>query len=650
MKVLPAREAPPHPPPAAAVVEDRVTSRLVYQAIRKKDEIALRRALQQQRAKREGDDDDDVNDDHAPDAAAVVSFTSPFRWVLEENDDDEAASRMLRVLLEECGLCETPSLNVTSEPQQPSFSALHAACQRGFASCARVLLSSSSRDCSDVNRSHGKPPCTPLHATVRGWKTTAETGDLTTQSRQDEYAACLELLLEHGADPTRPDANGRDVWHAACAAGWARAVESLLSRHRRQQHTTNDRRRRLLLRRGTVTPLHAAAAAGRAPVITLLLRYHAPGDDGMSEKKKKNRKKNDNVVNLRDGQGNTPLHHAMTMNNSSSDDNGNAVETTALCLLQAGADPNARNLAGDSPLLLAVRNWQPHRLTLVKILLRAGAQVNVMEAPTRSPCHREKILVEALLRHGHAIARRGLIARRAVYETLQRARLSCWTPLHYAAFYGDVDLVRILLSHPPHSPHSHGGAVAAAAAVHVQDARGRTPLSVAGLRLAAAADRPPRLDMAVRLAGTDDPLPMDGEDLSVAHNFVRLGAARGRQDVHDDDGGVVPSLLAAGAMAAHLDADGNLPFAFACVAGADLTTIYQMVRAASRDGLYPQANSTFKRGHYYGSLLRLSSRNNNNNSVRRSTRNNNNNSSSSLRRTTSSDMRGLDAPTGCSIL
>lgn len=93
------------------------------------------------------------------------------------------------------------------------------------------------------------------------------------------------------------------------------------------------------------TCLSWAAARGDEGAMETLLRYDAD-------------------VHLRDGQGNTPLHHAR---------NASCVEI----LLAGGANINARNNFGHTPLHMVCRG--AGSLPLLKKLLRAGADINATD-------------------------------------------------------------------------------------------------------------------------------------------------------------------------------------------------------------------------------------------------------------------------------
>lgn len=422
-----------------------------------------------------------------------------------------------------------------------SFSAKHYACQKGLAGCLRVLLEKHHQEARAApDLLHGKPFLTPLHTVIQYWNPSKETN----------YAECLEVLLEYKADPTRVDYLGTDVLTKACSKGLVRAVEILLKKGRVKVRTLQR----------TYSALHAAAASLNVELIQMLL-------DHKSRKKQR-------IVNTPDRKGNYPLHHVVrhAANPSAAD--------AARCLLQAGTNVNKRNDRGDTALLMAMRDWQRGNRAVFDVLLEFGARVQDFSDPASTApsssgvpgtvAYREKIFVEAYLRHGKSIQQRGLIPREELRETIRIAkhRASGWTPLHYACFYGDSYATQKLLER--------------GADENAKDGRGRKPIFVSsGLVLEASKTSPTDLDTVARRAHSSDVLPMEAEDLSLANNFTKCPPDR-------TEASAVSLLLDRDAILTEVDADGNLPFFFAAgmAVEGDLTTTYLMVKAGNEQGLF----------------------------------------------------------------
>ncbi len=145
---------------------------------------------------------------------------------------------------------------------------------------------------------------------------------------------------------------------------------------------------------------------------------------------------NPDLVDARDREGKTPLHWAWK-------------EDIATLLLEHGADVNAKNAQGNTPL------WTPvmyGRKNIAIILLTNGADVNARDNSGETPLHKVSIhslpnsrdIAALLLKHG---------------ADVNAKSNNGWTPLHSA---NTKDVAEILLSH--------------GADVHARDNRGRTPL------------------------------------------------------------------------------------------------------------------------------------------------------------------------------
>ena len=190
---------------------------------------------------------------------------------------------------------------------------------------------------------------------------------------------------------------------------------------------------RALDQRG-LTPLHVAAASGSPDVVRLLLARGAS-------------------LKARTDDGNTPLHEA-----------AHTLSPSVAILLAAGADPNAKNRAGDLPLHLALKSGTQAGPEAALALIAASD----LSAPGQSGLtplglaivgHRAEALA-ALRAHGpkpppalavfDAAARNdvpALTALLAARPSLAVARLpNGWTPIHAAALWAALDAAKLLLA------------------------------------------------------------------------------------------------------------------------------------------------------------------------------------------------------------
>lgn len=158
------------------------------------------------------------------------------------------------------------------------------------------------------------------------------------------------------------------------------------------------------------------------------------------------------LLNAKDPAGSTLLHHAAAFG---------AIDTLTF-LLDAGADPAAKNRRGSTPL-----HWAIHDEAKVRLLLSRGASVNVKQVEGRTPLYQA-----ASLGNGTAIVKLLLAHGADPNIAIANGR----TPLMAAAARGDLDTMALLLD--------------ARAGVDTKDSAGDTAL------ILAAGDSDPR---AVRL-------------------------------------------------------------------------------------------------------------------------------------------------------
>jgi len=153
------------------------------------------------------------------------------------------------------------------------------------------------------------------------------------------------LLLQRGAQIHAKDTFGQTPLHIAAYVGNAPLVELLL---KKGAHTGSaDKNGR--------NPLHLAAWGNHLKVVEMLLAAGASADH-------------------RDSAAFTPLHLAVTKREDTSN--------TLRALISHGADVNARERSGETPLFYA-RN-----IETVKTLIASGADVKIMDREYRTVLHR----------------------------------------------------------------------------------------------------------------------------------------------------------------------------------------------------------------------------------------------------------------------
>jgi ankyrin repeat protein len=127
-------------------------------------------------------------------------------------------------------------------------------------------------------------------------------------------------------------------------------------------------------------------------------------------------------VNVKDKLDTTPLHYAAIYGNTES----------VRILLEHGADPNARNKSGVTPLIFAAYDFEK-----TKLLVEKGADVNARSAKGMTP-----ILVATSV-YGNTATVRYLLEKGA---SAKAASADDDDPLQNAASKGDTEMVRLLLA------------------------------------------------------------------------------------------------------------------------------------------------------------------------------------------------------------
>ena len=199
---------------------------------------------------------------------------------------------------------------------------------------------------------------------------------------QERAEPIFWLLIRHGADvhKTTGEYDRRTALHFAAIGGCTRILRFLI-REKNLEVNARDWKQQ--------TPLHYAATQGHEAAIRILLEHGAE-------------------IDAQDEDGWTPLHRLIAKGRSGSDDwcypalralldlgadvekriyedEATALHVAAVCdrdeklieiLLNHGADIEARNVDGKTPVYCAVENWS---LRMVQVLVEHGADVNTRD-------------------------------------------------------------------------------------------------------------------------------------------------------------------------------------------------------------------------------------------------------------------------------
>lgn len=221
---------------------------------------------------------------------------------------------------------------------------------------------------SDLRRERIYP--TPMHALA---------GARYRPNNEEDLKICFHLLLDAGADVNAVNNSGLTPLHLCVNRSPALGLVELL---------LNSGADPMARDKDGNTPLHLVQFTSKSSsAIQLLLRHGADVTARRADGSTPLHTAADGIVffdlapieaifdwNVPDINGNTPLHRAL--NNSC------GKQKAAEVLLKAGADPNRKNHAGETPLHLVIGRYpDSKRPTLIRLLLDAGAD---LEAPDNS--------------------------------------------------------------------------------------------------------------------------------------------------------------------------------------------------------------------------------------------------------------------------
>ena len=311
----------------------------------------------------------------------------------------------------------------------------------------------------------------------------------------------IQVLLDHGAKADAENVDGQTPLHLVSQSHFDEEnsnVTRLLLQQGMNVNTRDIKQR--------ATPLHFASFRGHFQIAHVLLDHGAdvnarnadnqtplhrvslsPRRMLQSGYKEANRLaqlilERGADVNVRDKEQATPLHSASFMSNLE----------TARVLLDHGANIHAKNILGQTPLHIVSQGDYGSEPALVELLLSRGADVNARDNDHTTPflltsfCLKPQI-AEKLLQNGADVDAVNIHGQNALHLLSQnprhdyekeRTRLGRLflvggvdmngqdndrrTPLHLAAFYGQVDVAESLLEY--------------AAEVNAADISGHTPL------------------------------------------------------------------------------------------------------------------------------------------------------------------------------
>ena len=234
------------------------------------------------------------------------------------------------------------------------------------------------------------------------------------------------LLLNAGADPKAGDINGQTPVHLASLDGYTVTVIQLLDHGGDIEARTS----------WGATPLSAAAARGRTSTVAALLLRKAEVDPktdtgwtplfaalvGKYKASAQFLRNNGADLHIITGTGNTLLHAVAS----------SGMDEWIVELLEAGLDINALDDGGRTPLDHARENlWSES----ADLLLTKGAE------PGPKPTLHHAAISSDLARVQQFIAADADLAKRDDWHLPPRN----WTPLHYAAAGGDLDVVDTLI-------------------------------------------------------------------------------------------------------------------------------------------------------------------------------------------------------------
>lgn len=297
----------------------------------------------------------------------------------------------------------TNSIDIINQCDSEGRMPLHYALSSARKECVQRLLSSSIQNDKLV---------TDLNSTDKAGRSF-----LHHASAVDSSGECVELILDHGADPMSIDANGNSPLHYAAAFGHDQVVKLLVSSDNNVLKATHGNEQEV------VSPLHLAAYYGHVNVVLFLAQYA------------------EYLINLdiADNQGRTALELAAFQGNS---------ECQRALQIQ-GARATQKNLYNNRTALhaAACHGHTKCMQLLIEGVMNDQTAVDEPNALSKFINARDGDKCTALMHcvtNGHQSAVEFLLLRNAKIWPVDK--FGC-TVLHRAAVAGHEDIVRVLLSH-----------------------------------------------------------------------------------------------------------------------------------------------------------------------------------------------------------
>ncbi|XP_063604978.1 transient receptor potential channel pyrexia-like isoform X1 [Penaeus indicus] len=263
----------------------------------------------------------------------------------------------------------------------------------------------------------------------------------------------LRMLLDHGAKVGVMDTLGHTPLHLAVHEGWHQGVAELLRRGASPNILSETPQSVKEVR--VETPLHAAIRHGDLAVSTLMMQYQTDlsirdGDRNTVHhlaayarsidifRMLMREKVSNDTMTAGNREGNTVLHMALKCECDAAEE-PLLMELVTL-LIEKGADVNAINLKGESPLFLASRLHCPK---VVELLLSSGADPTVVTRRGQSVLH-------AACHSGCASSLSQLLNTKRMEHLVTQADNESKEPFHYAVHRSSIDCCELLLNNGDH--------------------------------------------------------------------------------------------------------------------------------------------------------------------------------------------------------